>query len=276
MKRMIDSEVSDRIKYGYDENNESHIKIEADNVDIPFLVAGGSGIYSDGQVSAPNIVTDEVSTRVADSINFANAIKATGGFTPIHTYKLDGVTTLYVIFEDVDHDGSVPNDFMGYGWIERFGNGSPCLFYYALQNGKVSVFRGLSRDTIYEYSNNSMKTSKIAKASECQAKLYRHVINLSNDSHMYSGYIVYISTSNLKVASLQDLTTLLKPSTNYIYPLTGICTGLDTRDAIQFGSKNLYLKSFDKISYENNTWYFKDNYGDTETFDTVSDTVTSL
>ena len=109
-----------------------------------------------------------------------------------------------------------------------------------------------------------------------QNKLYRHVLNLSNDNYMYSGYIVYISTSNLKVNSLEGLTTLLNPSKNYIYPLTGICTGLDTRDAIQFGSKNLYIKSFDKISYENNTWYFKDNYGDTETFDTVSDTVTPL
>ena len=86
-----------------------------------------------------------------------------------------------------------------------------------------------------------------------QTKLYRHVLNLSNSNYMYAGYIVYISTSNLKVSSLEDLTTLLKPSKNYIYPLTGTCTGLDTRDAIQFGSKNLYLKSFDKISYENNT-----------------------
>ena len=112
--------------------------------------------------------------------------------------------------------------------------------------------------------------------STMQPKLYRHVISVSNDNMMYGGHIVYISTSNLKVASLEDLTTLLQPSKNYIYPLTGTCTGLDTRDAIQFGSKNLYLKSFDKISYEDNTWYFKDNYGDKEAFDTVSDTVTSL
>ena len=109
-----------------------------------------------------------------------------------------------------------------------------------------------------------------------QPKLYRHVLSLSNSSQMYSGYIVYISTSNLKVDNLEKLTTLLNPSRNYIYPLTGTCTGLDTRDAIQFGSKTLYLKSFDKISYENNTWYFKANYGDTEAFDSVSDTVTPL
>ena len=112
--------------------------------------------------------------------------------------------------------------------------------------------------------------------SSLQPKLYRHVLTLSNNNFMYSGYIVYISTSNLKVNSLEGLTALLKPSNNYIHPLTGTCAGLDTRDAIQFGSKNLYIKSFDKISYENNMWYFKDNYGDTETFDSVSDTVTPL
>ena len=222
------------------------------------------------------LTADKKGITVGKNLEVGGKTQLNGGIKPIHTYQLDGITKLYVIFEDTDHDSSVPNDFMGYGWIERFGNGLPCIFYYALQDGRVSVFKGLSNDTIYEYSNNTMKTSSIAKASECQPKLYRHVLSLSNNGFMYSAYIVYISTSNLKVDSLEGLTTLLKPSKNYIYPLTGTCTGLDTRDAIQFGSKNLYLKSFDKISYENNTWYFKDNYGDTEAFDSVSDTVTAL
>lgn len=125
-------------------------------------------------------------------------------------------------------------------------------------------------------SKRMIDSELIESLGTVQPKLYRHVLSLSNSNYMYSGYIVYISTSNLNVASLEDLTTLLKPSKNYIYPLTGTCTGLDTRDAIQFGSKNLYIKSFNKISYENNVWYFKDNYGDTDTFDTVSDTVTPL
>ena len=124
--------------------------------------------------------------------------------------------------------------------------------------------------------NKMIPSEEWASLKNNQNKLYKHVLNLSNDSYKYTGYIVYISTSNLKVNSLESLTTLLQPSKNYIYPLTGLCTGLDTRDAIQFGSKTLYLKSFNKISYENNTWYFKDNYGDTETFDSVSDTVTPL
>lgn len=206
-KRMIDSEVSNRIKYGYDENNESHIKIEADNVDVPFLFAGGSGIYSDGQVSAPNIVTDEMSTRVADSINFANAIKATGGFTPIHTYKLDGMTTLYVYFEHNYHGG-----FIGYGWITNMGDGRACIFHYSLQNGKVIRFKGISDDTIYEYSSDSnlTKTFSIAKADNVQAKLYRHRITLRNASSADGTCMLdWISSNNLNCHSLEDLRTLL-------------------------------------------------------------------
>lgn len=133
-----------------------------------------------------------------------------GGIKPIHTYKLDGITTLYVIFEDVDHDGSMPNDFMGYGWIERFGNGRPCIFYYALQDGKVSVFRGLSSDTIYEYRDNRMQTFSIAKASECQPKLYRHMITLMGGNSADSTCrLEWISSNNLECDSLEDLRTVL-------------------------------------------------------------------
>ena len=136
------------------------------------------------------LTADEKGITVGKNLEVGGKTQLNGGIKPIHTYKLDGVTKFYVIFEDVDHDGSVPNDFMGYGWIERFGNGHPCIFYYALQDGKVSVFKGLSNDTIYEYSNNTMKTSKIVKASECQPKLYRHKLRLNNlyilmyDSHL--------------------------------------------------------------------------------------------
>ena len=167
-KRMIDSEL-----------------IEALGTDIKFDEAG-------------NVI-------VGKNLEVGGTTKLNKGIKPIHTYKLDGITTLYVIFEDVDHDGSVPNDFMGYGWIERFGNGSPCIFYYALQDGKVSVFKGLSNDTIYEYSNNTMQTSKIAKASECQPKLYRHKITLNG---IY--VLMYNSTSNLEVNSIANLRTVMK------------------------------------------------------------------
>lgn len=173
MKRMIDSEL-----------------IESLNKDIQF---DGMGNVTIGK----NLEVD-------------GKMQLNGGIKPIHTYQLDGITKFYVIFEDKDHDGSVPNDFMGYGWIERFGNGCPCMFYYALQNGKVNVFKGLSSDTIYEYSNNTMKTSKIAKESECQAKLYRHVITLhANSTSDGSCRLEWISSNNLQCDSLEDLRTVL-------------------------------------------------------------------
>ena len=173
MKRMIDSEL-----------------IEALGTDIKF---DGTG----------NVI-------VGRNLEVGGTTKLNGGIKPIHTYQLDGITKFYVIFEDTDHDSSVPNDFMGYGWIERFGNGSPCLFYYALQNGKVSVFKGLSRDTIYEYSNNKMQTFKIAKESECQPKLYRHVITLhANSTSDGSCRLEYISPKDLVCDSLADLRTVL-------------------------------------------------------------------
>ena len=178
-------------------------------IDSELIEALGTDIKFDG---TGNVI-------VGKNLEVGGTTKLNGGIKPIHTYKLDGITTLYVIFEDVDHDGSVPNDFMGYGWIERFGNGSPCLFYYALQNGKVSVFKGLSRDTIYEYSNNKMQTFKIAKESECQPKLYRHKLRLNN---LY--VLMYDSTSNLNVGNVDDLRTIMKVKSNSDSEVLPVCT----------------------------------------------------
>ena len=164
------------------------------------------------------LTADKNGITVGKNLEVGGKTQLNGGIKPIHTYKLDGITTLYVIFEDVDHDGSVPNDFMGYGWIERFGNGSPCLFYYALQDGKVSVFKGLSNDTIYEYRDNKMQTFKIAKESECQPKLYRHKITLNG---IY--VLMYNSTSNLKVDSVTGLRTIMKISSASNEEILPVC-----------------------------------------------------
>ena len=169
-------------------------------IDSELIEALGTDIKFDG---TGNVI-------VGKNLEIGGKTKLNGGIKPIHTYKLDNITKLYVISEDTDHDSSVPNDFMGYGWIERFGNGRPCIFYYALQDGNVSVFKGLSSDTIYEYSNNTMHTSKIAKESECQPKLYRHVITLNaNSTADGSCRLEYISPKDLVCDSLQDLRTVL-------------------------------------------------------------------
>lgn len=233
MKRMIDSEL-----------------IEALGTDIKF---DGTG----------NVI-------VGKNLEVGGTTKLNGGLEPIHTYKLDGITNLYVYFEDTDHDGSVPNDFLGYGWIERFGSGRPCIFYYALQNGKVNRFQGLSSDTIYEYSDNTMHTSKIAKAENVQAKLYRHIITMvanTEEGDPETSIIEYISTNNLKVASLQDLTTLLKPTANFIYPLGPVVNA-------DLGG----ITDYNQLKYSNSVWKFAGPASNITEINvvSVSDTVTPL
>ena len=230
-------------------------------IDSELIEALGTDIKFDG--------TGNVT--IGKNLEVDGKMQLNGGIKPIHTYKLDAITTFYVIFEDVDHDGSVPNDFMGYGWIERFGNGSPCLFYYALQNGKVSVFKGLSRDTIYEYSNNSMQTSKIAKSTDIP-KLYRHVIKLSgtdSSDYTYTGLIIVESQSNLKVNTLQDLTTLLKPTDGFEYPLSGVVYKQNVDLVTELVPVNI-------IQFEFNVWKFYDAYSNTVDITGVYDTITAL
>ena len=169
-------------------------------IDSELIEALGTDIKFDG---TGNVM-------VGKNLEVGGTTKLNGGLKPIHTYQLDGITKLYVYFKGTDHDSSVPNDFIGYGWIERFGNGRPCIFYYALQDGNVSVFKGLSNDTIYEYRDNKMQTFSIAKASECQPKLYRHVITLhANSTSDGSCRLEYISPKDLVCDSLEDLRTVL-------------------------------------------------------------------
>ena len=236
-----------------------------------FIIYGVSTVDSEFQiVSLPNRNLGTIPTYTSIIPN------SLAQLIPIHTYN-EGISTTVRVYSEINRNGNYTffgdvDDNLGIGYYELDSSGNIGIIeFLTLDDTGIMVYTG--QDNWISYVDQYQLVNEM---NTKQNKLYRHVINLSNDNYMYAGYIVYISTSNLKVASLQDLTTLLKPSTNYIYPLTGVCTGLDTRDAIQFGSKNLYIKSFDKISYENNTWYFKDNYGDTETFDTVSDTVTPL
>lgn len=173
-------------------------------IDSELIEALGTDIKFDG---TGNVI-------VGKNLEVDGTTKLNGGIEPIHTYKLDGATTLYVYFEHVQY-----GNFIGYGWITNIGTSRPCIFHYALQDGKVSVFRGLSDDIIYEYSNNQIKTFTIAKKSECQPKLYRHKLRLNN---LY--VLMYDSTNNLNVASVDDLRTIMKVSSNSDTQVLPVCT----------------------------------------------------
>lgn len=71
-------------------------------------------------------------------------------------------------------------------------------------------------------------------------KVFRHQLTLhATDGEYTTCFLDIYSSNNLKVDSLQDLTTLLKPNANTLY------TGFST---INIGMPNLFLK------YENNIW----------------------
>ena len=164
-------------------------------IDSELIEALGTDIKFDG--------TGNVT--VGKNLEVGGTTKLNGGLEPIHTYKLDGVTTLYVYFEHAQY-----GDFIGYGWITNIGTSRPCIFHYALQDGKVIRFRGLSDDIIYEYRDNKIQTSTMAKKSECQPKLYRHIIQLSGGGSADNiCRLEWISSNNLQCDSLEDLRTVL-------------------------------------------------------------------
>lgn len=71
-------------------------------------------------------------------------------------------------------------------------------------------------------------------------KVYRHQLTLhATDGEYTTCFLDIYSSNNLKVDSLQDLTTLLKPNANTLY--TGV-------SIVTIGMPNLFLK------YENNIW----------------------
>lgn len=175
--------------------------IEQGANDIPIHKnENGSYVFNEGlEVKSNGDVT------VGKNLEVGGTTKLNGGLKPIHTYKLDGITTLYVYFEHLQY-----GEFIGYGWIMYIGTSRPCIFNYSLQDGKVTRFRGLGEDIIYDYRNGKMETFTVAREEKCQPKLYRHRITLRNASSADGTCMLeWISSNNLQCRSLEDLRTVL-------------------------------------------------------------------
>ena len=104
-----------------------------------------------------------------------------------------------------------------------------------------------------------------------QKKLYRHIIqvakkNPDNPSDIgIHAYLIFYSTNNLKADSLQDLTTLLKPTKGYRYP---IYPGFNASGTFE---------TFESIGYANNIWaFYKGDKSASDIINSVSDIVTTL
>ena len=91
-----------------------------------------------------------------------------------------------------------------------------------------------------EHENEIIMNAYAYKYQIKDYKVYRHQLTLhATDGEHTTCFLDIYSSNNLKVDSLQDLTTLLKPNANTLY--TGIST-------VNIGMPNLFLK------YENNIW----------------------
>lgn len=104
-----------------------------------------------------------------------------------------------------------------------------------------------------------------------QDKLYRHIIQVARknpDNPTDIGihaYLIFYSTNNLKADSLQDLTTLLKPTNGYRYPIYPVFNASGT------------FETFESIGYSNNIWsFYKGDKSVSDIINSVSDIVTTL
>ena len=109
MKVMIDSEVSDKLKYNYDEmNEESHIDINADTVHIPGTlsadyISSDNGIYADGRMQCDKLSIrssandSTVDMYVAGKLEYLKGRQLANNQLYYHCVKLTSATkTAYV------------------------------------------------------------------------------------------------------------------------------------------------------------------------------------
>lgn len=234
---------------------------------------------------------------IGKNLEVDGTTKLNHGFAPIHEYKLNesgtyllkifneisdpytGVYTFYGQLYEENPEISVTESYLAFGSYVKYED-IPQLTCICIPPNTMGYSPG---KLVYVNNLNSSHTlvmteyatkDQIPDVSTLQPKLYRHVMSLNNDDLMIAGSIVYISTSNLKVDSLQDLTTLLKPTNNYWYPLSGVLAGLDTNESV--GAGTAYIKSHSEIVYENSTWFFTGASGSKDPILTVTDTVTTL
>lgn len=107
--------------------------------------------------------------------------------------------------------------------------------------GDDEVNASATRNTGASPEENEIIMNTYAYKSQIKDyKVYRHQLTLhATDGEYTTCFLDIYSSNNLKVDSLQDLTTLLKPNANTLY------TGLSI---VTTGMPNLFLK------YENNIW----------------------
>ena len=195
-------------------------------------------------------IDGEGNATFAKNILADGTIGGNSGLKPIHEYNLISGEKLVILDEMfcVADDG-----FVGFGYIDdNVDTIYPALFNYYLDNGKVAGFSGVADGLMFEIMDNNLVLHNLATSDKTQLKLHTHTLTLTADK---SYTLIYSSTNNLKVQTIDDLRKIMKvtaTSDNVILPvcatdLSGTAVLQITTALCKVGTANVTAVS-DKVS----------------------------
>ena len=253
-------------------------------IDSELIEALGTDIKFDG---TGNVI-------VGKSLEVGGTTKLNGGIKPIHTYKWsltqEGMKwdyTLESLYETQEgslgytifngylrihvKEVSVSQDYAIIGEYNAFGGQMNELSGITFGGYPVtSITEGTDLELFsYNSTTNKATFTKYALANT-QPKLYRHILTMvanTEEGDPETSIIEYISTNNLNVDNLEKLTTLLKPTANFIYPLGPVVNS-------DLGG----ITDYNILEYSNSVWKFAGSASNTTKINvaSVSDVVTTL
>lgn len=218
------------------------------------------------------IHTDENGNVViGKNLEVDGTTKMNSGIEPIHSYRINDTSTFYVYFEqEVQYQ-----TFSAFGLLQD----SNAIFSqigiakYILSDGALIGFNftGNSNFILRNGNLNELYLAYKGDLTNLQPKLYRHILTINattKEGDPLTSIISHESSNNLKVDSLQDLTTLLKPTANYNYPIGAV---------INTALGGIY-QDYNLLEYSNNVWKFASSHSSTTKINvsSVSDVVTTL
>lgn len=242
------------------------------------------------------LTADIKGITVGKNLEVDGKTQLNGGLKPIHTFTWSITQDGYQWDYTIESLYETAESTMGYtifnGYLRIHVNGIDVKQEYAII-GEYSSYRDQVNEVngvvfggypvisitegtdlgLFSYNSTTQKatfTKYLTKATG-QAKLYRHILTINattEEGDPLTSIISYESSNNLEVDSLQDLTTLLKPTANYNYPI-GTVINTDLGGIYQ---------DYNCLEYSNNVWKFVSSHPSTTKINvsSVSDVVTTL
>lgn len=223
------------------------------------------------------LTADKNGITVGKDLEVGGKLRLKGDFANVRTYEFtDNQGTKWIL----DDYGAISTtwDYHIIGLSDV--SGSYLVFglgFYQVNEQGVNGVEVLGLEyysTAYQefsYYDGEMTIKTAAYEEDIQPKLYRHILTLNATTEEGSplvSIIEYLSTNNLKVDSLQGLTTLLHPTANYTYPINVV---------IDKDLGGIY-QDYNCLEYSSNVWKFASSSSLTTKINitSVSDTVAAL